>query len=207
MKIIIKTKIATVLTAILFLTAVFPTIIYATNAYTIKIVLLTSFRKISVKGNVEVTLVQRKDIGINYAEDNLGSVKAILEGQTLRISANGSEMSKIFIYVNDLYRIEAEDHAIMKTQGKLKIPNLQVFLRNEAEVEINSETSSLYTSISDHAKLSLSGSTNNHFLVTGKAPRIIFENFAAVKTSINPLESSKMDKGIALDLSTINIIN
>ncbi|GGE45269.1 hypothetical protein EV200_104498 [Pedobacter psychrotolerans] len=207
MKTTIKTKIATVLTAILFLIAIFPTIICAAKAYPIKIVSLTSFRKISVKGNVEVMLVQRKDIGINYAEDNLGSVKAILDGQTLRITANGSEMSKIFIYVNDLYRIEAEDHAIVKTQGKLKIPYLQVFLRNEAQVEINSETSSLYTSISDHAKLTLSGSTDNHFLVTGKAPRLIFENFAALKTSIKPLEISIMDKEIAFNLSSINIIN
>ncbi|NTE02053.1 hypothetical protein G6M26_27755 [Agrobacterium tumefaciens] len=200
MKITIQTKIAMVLTAILFLTAILPTTTYARKAYPINIVSLTSFRKISVRGNVEVTLIQRKDTGINYTEDNLGQVKAILDGQTLRITANGSEISKIFIYVNDLYRIEAEDHAIVKTQGKLKIPNLQVFLRDEAQVEINSETSSLYTNISDHAKLTLSGSTDNHFLVTGKAPRLIFENFAALKTSIELLESSIMDKKIALNL-------
>lgn len=202
MKITIKTKIATVFIAILFLTTIFPTFIYAVKAYPIEIKSLASFRKISVKGNIEVILVQTKDIGISYAEDNLGSVNVIQIGPLLRITAKGTERSKIFIYVNDLYRIEAEDHAVLKTQGKLKIPNLQIFLKGESQVEINSETSSLYTNISDQSKLTLSGSTGNHFLVTGKAPRLTFENFAALKTSINPIESSVMNKEIALNFRT-----
>ncbi|RNL56532.1 GIN domain-containing protein [Pedobacter jejuensis] len=190
MKTSIKTLIATSLTAIVLTTTTFATSVMAAEKYPVSSESSTSYRRIIVKGNVEVTLVQRQNEGINYADDNLGNAKITQEGNILKISSNDKEVSKLTVYVNDLYRIEASENAVVKTNGKLKARFLQIFLKDNAFAQINSSTEGLYTVIKDNADLKLSGATDNHTLVMGNTPKLTIDKFAALKTNISSVESN-----------------
>jgi len=190
MKTSIKTLIATSLTTIVLTSAIFATSAMAADPKpgTASVSALP-FKKLIVKGNVEITLVQRTSEGVTYADENGGKAKIIQEGNVLRITSADKEATRLVVYVNDIYRIEAGENAIVKTSGKIKSKYLQIFLSGNAQADINSATEGLYTVISGNSDLKLSGSTDNHTLVMGKTPRLTIDRFAALKTNISSAES------------------
>lgn len=141
-----------------------------------------AFKRILVKGNVEVTIVQGKRTGISYAEENSGKVRATQNGDGLEIVSLDNAPAKITVYVNDIYRIHALNNAKIKTQGKIKAQYLQVFLSDNASLDLDLQSEGLYTVIENEAKLNLSGSTNDHMLVMGRNQKLTMDKFAAAKT-------------------------
>ncbi|MFW0717881.1 GIN domain-containing protein [Pedobacter sp. N23S346] len=192
----ITKKIATALAVIFLSTTAISATAYAAKERPIKSTTLSPFRKISVKGNVEVILIQNGNFGINYADDNFGNARVTQQGDILHIISHSNEKTKFFVYVNDIYRIEAGDNAVVKTAGKLKFQFLQVFLRENASADINTETSSIYTCIADNAQVTLGGSTKSHCLIASNTSKIILNNFDALKTSINSLTNQITEEGI-----------
>ncbi|MDQ0965500.1 superfamily II helicase [Flavobacterium sp. W4I14] len=197
MKTSIKTLIATSLTAIVLSSAVFTTSISATEKVPDAILKISPFKRISVKGNVEVTIIQRNNPGISYTDDNTGAAKVMQDGDNLKITSISTDKAKLTIYVNDFYRIEASENAIVKTEGKLRTKYLQIFLKGNAHAEINTSSEGLYTVISDQADLKLSGSTDQHTLVMGKSQKLTIDRFAALKTNISAVETFAIEKEIA----------
>ena len=186
MKTLFKTLFASSLALVLSTSAV----LSANAAETIKPVHASkalSFKRIKVKGNVELTIIQGKRTGISYADENTGKVKVMQSGDGLEITALDNSTAKLTIYVNDIYRIHAMDNAKVKTQGKINTQYLQVFLSGNASLDLNSQTEGLYTVIEDHADLTLSGSTGDHMLVMGKEQKLTMDKFVAAntKTSLN----------------------
>lgn len=197
MKTSIKTLIASSLTAIVLSTAVFSTGVSATEITPVKVSKVGNFKRVSVKGNVEVTIIQRTTAGVSYAEDNFGTAKIMQDGDNLKISSSDNGLTKVVVYVNDIFRIEASENAIVKTEGKLTTKFLQIFLKNNAHAEINTSTEGLYTVINDNADLKLSGSTDNHTLVMGNTQKLTIDKFAALKTNISAVETVAIEKEIA----------
>ncbi|WP_431292589.1 GIN domain-containing protein [Pedobacter sp. P26] len=186
MKTLFKTLFASSLALVLSTSAV----LSANATETIKPVhasKVLSFKRIKVKGNVELTIIQGKRTGISYADENTGEVKVTQSGDGLEISALDNSTAKLTIYVNEIYRIHAMDNAKVKTQGKINTQYLQVFLSGNASLDLNSQTEGLYTVIEDHADLTLSGSTGDHTLVMGKGQKLMMDKFIAAntKTSLN----------------------
>jgi len=186
MKTLLKTLFASSLALVLSTSAV----VSAHATETIKPVhasKVLNFKRIKVKGNVELTIIQGKRTGISYADENSGEVKVMQSGDGLEISAADNNTARLTIYVNDIYRIQAMDNAKVKTQGKINAQYLQVFLSGNASLDLNSQTEGLYTVIEDHADLTLSGSTSDHMLVMGKEQKLTMDKFVAAntKTSLN----------------------
>jgi hypothetical protein len=77
MKTSIKTLIATSLTAIILSSALFTTSVSAAEKEPDAILKISAFKRISVKGNVEVTVIQRSNPGISYSDDNTGTAKVM----------------------------------------------------------------------------------------------------------------------------------
>jgi len=150
-----------------------------------------------IKGNVEVMLVQRPAIGISFSDDNAGSVKVIQQGEALRITGIDNEKCKLVIYVNDIYRIEADQNAVVKTEAKLSTKFLQIILKGNAFADINTSSEGLYTEILDNSTLKLQGNTNRHTLVMGKAPNLTIDRFAAAQTDVSRVETT-MEEIVAL---------
>lgn len=197
MKTSIKTLIATSLTAIILSSALFTTSVSAAEKEPDAILKISAFKRISVKGNVEVTIIQRSNPGISYSDDNTGTAKVMQDGDNLKITSTSTEKAKLTVYVNDFYRIEASENAIVKTEGKLKTKYLQIFLKGNAHAEINTSSEGLYTVIADNADLKLSGSTDQHTLVMGKSQKLTIDRFAALKTNISSVETFAIEKEIA----------
>ena len=197
MKTSIKNLIATSLTAIVLSSAIFTTSVSATEKEPEKILKISEFKRISVKGNVELTIIQKGSVGISYNDDNSGSAKVMQDGDMLKITSASPEKTKLTVYVGEIYRIEASENAVVKTEGKLRTKYLQIFLKGTAHADINTSTEGLYTVIADNADLKLSGSTDNHTLVMGKSQKLTIDRFAALKTNISSVETVAVEKEIA----------
>jgi hypothetical protein len=184
MKTSIKTLIIIAL-AIITLTAALPNNLRATEKNTTILYKIQSFRRIMIKGNVEVMLVQRPAIGISFADENAGNVKVTQQGDVLRITSLDKEKCKLVVYVNDIYRIEADQNAVVKTETKLSTKFLQIILKGNAFADIDTSSEGLYTEILDNSTLKLKGNTNHHTLVMGKAPNLTIDRFAATQTDVS----------------------
>lgn len=178
--------------AIILLTvAILPTRVNAIEKRVPMLYKASLFRRIVLKGNIEVTLVQRPSVGISYADDNAGSVKVTQQGEVLRITGNSTTLCKIVVYVGDIYRIEANENAIVKTEARLSTKFLQIILNGNAFADIDTSTEGLYTEIHDTATLKLKGNTNHHTLIMGKTPNLTIDKFAANQTSVSYLETKE----------------
>ncbi|QDW24455.1 hypothetical protein FFJ24_006320 [Pedobacter sp. KBS0701] len=185
MKTSINTLTKSILAAIVLSSAIFSTSAMADEKQPTKVYAPKNVTQVSVNGNVEITLVQRSKEGISYNDDNTGKVKVTQEGYALKISSVDDEVAKITLYVNNIYRVKASGDAVVKTEGKLALKYLQVFLKENAVAEINSDTESLYTVIEDNADLKLSGATEKHTLVMSKTPKLNLDRFAALTTEVS----------------------
>ncbi|SDG73898.1 hypothetical protein SAMN05421827_11088 [Pedobacter terrae] len=152
---------------------------------------IANFRKLVITGNVEVILVQRPTVGVSYADDNMGNAKVTQQGEVLSITNPNKEKCKLVIFVNDIYRIEANENAVVKTEAKLSTKFLQIILRDHAFADINTSCEGLYTEILGSSTLKLKGNTNHHALVMGKAPNLTMDSFAAVQTDVRRVEISE----------------
>ncbi|MBE5321594.1 DUF2807 domain-containing protein [Pedobacter sp. MR2016-19] len=192
MKSSIKTLTKSLLAAIVLSSAIFSTSAMADERQSTKVSAPKNVNQVIVSGNVEVTLIQREKEGISYNDDNTGKVKVIQDGYALKISSEDKEVAKITLYVNDIYRINASDNAVVKTQGKLAVKYLQVFLKGNAVADVNSDTESLYTIIENNADLKLSGATEKHTLVMGKTPKLNLDRFAALTTEMSSPDTNAL---------------
>lgn len=189
MKTSIKTLIV-IASAVITLTAALPNNLRAAEKNTTLLYKIQNFRRIMIKGNVEVMLVQRPAIGISFSDDNAGSVKVTQQGEVLRITGLNKETCKLVVYVNDIYRIEADENAVVKTEAKLSTKFLQIILKGNAFADIDTSSEGLYTEILDNSTLKLKGNTNHHTLVMGKAPNLTIDRFAATQTDVSRVETT-----------------
>ncbi|TCD16863.1 hypothetical protein EZ456_23920 [Pedobacter psychrodurus] len=190
MKTSIKTLIA-MASAVIALTAILPTSLWATEKTETMFYKTPNFRRIVIKGNVEVMLVQRANVGIAYADDNAGNVKVTQQGEVLRITGLNKETCKLVIYVNDIYRIEADQNAVVKTEAKLTTKFLQIILKGNAVADIDTSCEGLYTEILDNSALKLKGNTDRHTLIMGKAPNLTIDHFAAALTEVSQVGATE----------------
>lgn len=197
MKTLIKTLIASSLTAIVLTTSLFAGNVSALEIRPEKSISVGNIKRVYVQGNVEVLLIQSNAKGVSYTDDNTGTAKVTQDGDILRITSADGSLAKLVVYVNDIYRIDASGNAVIKTQGKLNVKYLQVFMKGNAHADLNTSTEGLYTVINENADLKLSGSTDDHTLVMSKTPKLTIDKFAALKTNISSIETLAIDKQVA----------
>lgn len=145
---------------------------------------ISSINKINVTGNVEVTLVQNaksKTLFTNEGDEQV-TVKKI--GNTLHINSPSSRAGKVTVYVDDIYRIEASENAYIVTEKALNLKNLQVYLKDNAYLSLNTKTNSLLTKIDGNANLGLTGSTDSYIIEMAKSAKLSLDQFKSAKTEM-----------------------
>lgn len=145
--------------------------------------LKTDVKKVVVKGNVRVTLMQGNREWVTMDENDMDKVSVSQFGDILTISSNETEPINVIVHVNDIYRIDASDNAVVNTQGNLKLQNLQIFLRDQAVARVNTVTESLYTLVDNDANLVLRGSTESHTVNYAALNNVNMTKFTAAKTN------------------------
>jgi hypothetical protein len=107
------------------------------------------------------------------------------EDGVLRISSFQKETLTVAVYVNNVSAIEANGNANIKTSGKVNFLSLDVKLTDKATANIDATTIALYTSVTDSAKLKLSGSADEYFAVLGAQAKLNMDQFNACCSSLN----------------------
>ncbi len=98
------------------------------------------------------------------------------------VNSKDDERATVYVYLNDLKRIDASNTAVVKTNGDFRLDALQIFLKDEAKANIHVNTKSLYTVIKDQSSLKLSGESGSHFSEKTAKATLKMHNFNAAKT-------------------------
>lgn len=187
MKTSIKTIIATSLVALTLSTStIYANPIKKPTTVSARAVSVSSIKKLYISGNVEVVLVQNKNAKLLYS--NEGTTEAVVKksGENLYISSKDNTTgAKIVLYVDDIYRINASEDAYVSTDGALNLNYLQVMMKDNAKISLNSHTKGLYSDIKNAAKLTLKGSTANYTVSMDRSARISIDSFKSAHTQMN----------------------
>ena len=139
-------------------------------------------KKVIITGNTKVILIQGPKEHVTMDELDLEKVSLKQVGNTLTISSNESSPVTVFVYVKDIYRIDASDNSSVRTSGNFNLENLQVMLKDDASARVKATTGSLYTTINDRAKLKLIGTSESHVSRLAGVAKMDIDQFAALKT-------------------------
>lgn len=145
-----------------------------------------TFNKILISGNVIVVVKQgpKERVAVDGGYDHSRtSIKR--KGYTLMISSSEWEAITVTVTVKDLHRIDASGNALVKTDGKVDLKYLQVFLKDTAKAVVKANTESLYTSVSGNSDLKLLGSTQDHTILRDRVSKLNVEGLAALKSTID----------------------
>jgi len=144
----------------------------------------TGFTKIWVSGNVKLILTQSEQEGV-FVDENFNAEKTsvLCKGETLYINTMEHSQVVIKISLKDLKRIEAAGQSVVVTSNNFDVKCLQVILIQSASAKVNATTGSLYTNVSDDAKLKISGITNQHTSIASNFKNVKFDNFLSLSTN------------------------
>lgn len=202
MKTAIKTLFATTLTAIVLTSSAFTTFAQVKNPSVSSTV--SDYNKIKVTGNVTVYLNQgtKQDVRI---ETDQPETKVLFkrEGGKLTISTAENETATVYLTVKDLQRIEASGYSLVRSNGKVNFPLLQIFVQDDAKVDVNVTSQDLYTVVKGTSVLKLSGSTSRHTSIKDDASKLNTTNFAAAHV----ISSKPMFANVDLDAQFAESLN
>ncbi|MFD0940873.1 GIN domain-containing protein [Pedobacter boryungensis] len=187
MKTSIKTIFATGLIALATISSATVYAIKPVNETTVSAgaVKISSINKLKVSGNVEVTIIQNSKSNVLYTNEGNEDVLVKKVGGSLYVSSqNKRQTGKITLYVDDIYRIEASENATLLAKDALNLKYLQVYLSDNAYVQLNAKTENLYTTIIGSSKLDLKGSTDSYTIDMDKSSKISLDKFKSKQTEM-----------------------
>ena len=144
---------------------------------------IIGINKIWVSGNVKLILTQ-SDVESVSVNENFNSKNTSIQtkGQTLYINSAESYQVTINVSVKDLQRIEAAGGSSVVTSGNFAVKYLQIFLSQCAVAKVKTTAGSVYTVITDSAKLKMSGTAVEHTLVAENMNNARTKNFLSQRT-------------------------
>lgn len=181
MKTLTKTLFAALFAAVLLTSSSMTTL--AANSTEV-IQQATGFTKIWVSGNVKVILTQSEQEGV-FVDENFNAEKTsvLCKGETLYINTMENTQVVIKISMKDLKRIQAAGSAVVTTSNTFDVKCLQVILTQSASAKVNAIAASLYTNVSEDAKLKMSGVTDQHTSIASNLKNVKFDNFLSLSTN------------------------
>jgi hypothetical protein len=189
-----KTSIKTIFaTGLIALATISSATVYAVNpvsetSISASAVKISSINKLKISGNVEVTIIQNSKSNVLYTNEGNEDVSVKKVGSSIYVSSkNKNQAGKITIYVGDIYRIEASDNASVLANDLLTLKYLQVYLSDNAYVQLNAKTENLYTTITGSSKLDLKGSTDSYTIDMDKSSKISLNRFQSKQTDMKSL--------------------
>jgi len=186
MKTLTKSVIATVLSVIVLTSSAMTTL----ASDEVKVVTTeNTFNKIWVSGNVKLILTQGKKDAVKVDEHfNADKTSITTVGNTLYVNTTESEVVTIHVTAQDIFRIQAAGNSEVITSNKFDVKYLQVFLSQSAKAKINTRAGSLYTVVSDDAKLKMTGLAGEHTLVASNMNNVKFNDFVSFDKGQNGSE-------------------
>ena len=141
---------------------------------------IKSINKIEVHGNVELFISDNAAEQVTvynkyYAESALvQSSKGVL-----RISSYGTEKLVVWVTSDNLRSVSAYDNAEVRSFGNVSKMEFSIDLHDNATAKLNFDAYSANVTLSDYAKIELSGSVNEFSLNHNAGSTVIDQNFSA----------------------------
>lgn len=140
---------------------------------------------INVSGNVELILVQSSAESVKVYDDYYAKNALVQQKDgELRISSYSKEMLTVVVYVTNLSSLVASDRATVRTVGKLSVPALDINLKNQATANLNTNSVSLVSHVTDGSTLTLTGSTESYNSFLSQFAKVNTSEFTSAETLI-----------------------
>ncbi|WP_410221996.1 GIN domain-containing protein [Pedobacter sp.] len=149
---------------------------------------LKNIKKIVANGNVEILLLQAPIESVKVY-DSYYAKNALVQQQNgeLRISSFEKEPLTVAVYVKNINTIEACGNATVKTVNKVNFLELSIILKDNAKANINANTVSLYTNVTDRASITLSGAAETYYAELGMKASLNLDKFKAETSDVKSL--------------------
>jgi hypothetical protein len=196
-----KTTFLTVFTALVLSSGIANTT-YAASAKNENVTVLadiSSINKIEVYGNVELYISdgaadEVKVYNKYYAESALVQSKS----GVLSISSYKAEKLVVWVTAKDLRSVSAYDNADVRSFGNISKIEFNVDLHNNATAKLNLDAFNANVTVSDQAKVNLSGNANEYGSKYSHPENIDQKNFVTqhtlkTTTTIASVKRSKLD--------------
>ncbi len=146
---------------------------------------LNKVNKINVSGNVELIIVQSADESVKVY-DQYFSKNALIQEKNgeLRVSSFEKETLTVVVYVSDLTSVTASNNSKVKTYGKFNALSLDIDLYDQATVELNTNTITLYANLNGQSKLTLTGTAEEYNALMGSITTVNMLSFTTQSTNI-----------------------
>jgi len=146
---------------------------------------VSSIQRVIISGDVDVTISQNAKSRNLFTNEGDVEVSVKKVGNSLYVSSRSSAKgAKITVYVDEIYRLVVSGDAVVRTKDVLNLKYLQVYLNENAKLELNSKTEGLYTSIKSDAQLTLKGMTEAYNIEMDKTARLTLDRFVSKKTDM-----------------------
>jgi len=181
-----KTQIITIFTALLLVTGIAETTkaAVAKNETVTVLTDISDINKIEVRGNVELYISdgpsdQVKVYNKYYAESAV--VKS--RNGVLSIASYTAEKLVVWVTAYDLRSVSAYDDAEVRSFGDLSKIEFDVDLHNNATAKLSLDAFNANLTVNDHAKATLSGSTEQYNVKYNDPANVSYADFKAVHVS------------------------
>ena len=160
-----KTQFATIIAAVALFVSTNITIAKADNG-AVELTQVGNINKIEASGNVDVYLVNGDYDAVKVYDDYYsGNAVVKNEDGVLHIASYASEKLTVFVTVNDLQAITANDNASVRSYGDaFSAKGIDITLNDKAVAQLNIDAVGAKIIVNDEARAEFAGSIENYEL-------------------------------------------
>jgi len=161
-----KTQFATIIAAVALLVSTNITNAKADNGGGVELPKVGNINKIEASGNVDVYLVNG-DYDAVKVYDDYYSGNAVVQNEdgVLRIASYAADKLIVFVTVNDLQAITANDNASVRSYGDaFSAKGIDITLNDQAVAQLNIDAVGATIAVNDQARAEFAGSIENYEL-------------------------------------------
>jgi hypothetical protein len=152
-----------------------------------------TFNKIEASGNVDVYLVNG-DYDAVKVYDNYYGENAVVQNEkgVLRIASYDTEKLVVFVTVNDLNEITANDNAAVRSYGNaFSAKGIEITLNDQAVAQLNIDAVGATITVNDKARAELAGTIQNYELNYAVAATFNNDGLQSYASRENKIEQPK----------------
>jgi hypothetical protein len=161
-----KTQFATIIAAVALLVSTNITNAKADNGAAVELPKVGTISKIEASGNVDVYLVNGDYDAVKVYDDYYGGNAVVQNDEgVLRIASYETDKLIVFVTVNDLKAITANDNASVRSYGDaFSAKGIEITLNDQAVAQLKIDAVGATITVNDEARAELAGTIENYEL-------------------------------------------
>lgn len=155
--------------------------------------------KIEASGNVDVYLVNGDNDAVKIYDNYYGENALVQnDGGVLRITSYDTDKLVVFVTVNDLKSITANDNASVRSYGDAFLAKgIDITLNDQALAQLNINAVGAAITVNDEARIELAGTIQNYELSYAAAATVNNDSLQSYARRENKIEQPKNSRTLA----------